>query len=576
MNNYKSFDFIFLFLINKCILLFKYIDNDNQKNILYEIKLFINKLNEIFSNSDFKNNEEKKNKILEILINYFLKLIDEKIYYLIKDDNKESIIIETERIALNLCENNDKKDSINKSDTEKKTEKKIINNSEINSEKNINKYPEKNSEKNIEKYSDINIERYSEKNIDNNQDYKLKLKELEDRLNNKVITIFNDIEKNIKQFLKNHIEHTNFIEFDLDKKFNGKLDNYIFKIEEKLKELLNNDFINNNINDYIKNQINNIYDYIDKIKNNEINKCIENKIRLLGDIFNNNIEDIFKKIDQKVIKNEEYFIKYIDEKINSNNFNTNNFNIIFDKDLNEIKLLYYNKEVTSTKLNIKGLIGPKGPIGNKGDTGETPIIRKIKFQEDNKLKFTIQENSKIYEVISDDPIPPGPRGLQGERGQIGKTILDLKWNQDNVMRIDEDNKESLIFLKALCIGDKSHCLKDNSLSIAGAKCYQNNSFAIGPNSKTLDSESIALFGTSIGKKSFSYRADNVDENCVIFGKKERSDYNINSILLLAKEINLECDSFKIKTNKYENSKFKELEERIIFIEKKLNDILKKI
>ena len=56
----KSYEFIFLYLINKCILLFKYIDTFNQKNILYEIKIFINKLQEIFTDSDFKNNEEKK------------------------------------------------------------------------------------------------------------------------------------------------------------------------------------------------------------------------------------------------------------------------------------------------------------------------------------------------------------------------------------------------------------------------------------------------------------------------------------------------------------------------------------
>ena len=56
----KSYEFIFLYLINKCILLFKYIDNFNKKNILYDIKIFINKLQEILINSNFKNNEEKK------------------------------------------------------------------------------------------------------------------------------------------------------------------------------------------------------------------------------------------------------------------------------------------------------------------------------------------------------------------------------------------------------------------------------------------------------------------------------------------------------------------------------------
>ena len=42
MDNLKSYEFTFLYLINKCILLFKYIDKDNQKDILYNIKVFIN------------------------------------------------------------------------------------------------------------------------------------------------------------------------------------------------------------------------------------------------------------------------------------------------------------------------------------------------------------------------------------------------------------------------------------------------------------------------------------------------------------------------------------------------------
>ena len=192
------------------------------------------------------------------------------------------------------------------------------------------------------------------------------------------------------------------------------------------------------------------------------------------------------------------------------------------------------------------------------------------------MKLIIQESNKIYDVVSDDIIPSGPKGIQGERGDPGKTLIDLKWNQDNVMRLDEDNKDSLIFLKSLCVGEKSHCIKDNSLSVGGGICYHNNSMAIGPNSKTLDSESIALYGSCIGKKSFAYRANNIDENTIQFGLKEKNDYNVNSFNIISKEINLECGTFKIKTNKYENTKFLELEERIILLEKKIVDILRKI
>ena len=75
MDNYKSYEFTFLYLINKCILLFNFIEIDFQKEILSDIKNFINKLKEIFSGYDI---EERKYKILEVLISFFEKLIDEK------------------------------------------------------------------------------------------------------------------------------------------------------------------------------------------------------------------------------------------------------------------------------------------------------------------------------------------------------------------------------------------------------------------------------------------------------------------------------------------------------------------
>ena len=606
MDNFKSYEFTFLYLINKCILLFKYIDNIYQKEILYDIKIFINKLQELFSKADFKNNEDKKNKILEILITYFEKIIDEKIYNLINSNEKDNIIIEVEKNALLICENNEK--NSNKSD-----QPILKNYNDYTSKDTFNdssKDPFKEDNKNIFKektYKEVNKNNYSQ----------ISLLEFEQKINNKIKTIFSEIENNIRISLKDYFDHTKYVEYDLDKKFNAKLESNNILVETKIKELfnhlLNNDdfkdsVLNNNklsdyINTLIKYQINDIYSYVDDIKNivktnnsyysdynkitdiesinnnlkKDINDELENKIRLLGNIFNENIEKIFNNLNNKIVENEKELLILFEEKINNNNnFNKHNFNILFDKDLNTVQLFYCDEVIATTKINIKGLIGPKGPDGKKGDSGETPIIRRIKVTEDKKFKFIIQEGANLYEVISDDTIPNGPQGLKGEKGEPGKSVLDLKWNQENVMRVDDENNDSLIFTKSLCIGEKSHCIKDNSLSIAGGRCYQNNSIALGNNAKTLDSESIAFYGTCIGKKSFSYRADNVDENCVDFGKKEKNNYNINSYNINSKEINIECDSFKIKANKYENNKIKELEDRVIFLEKKIVDILKKI
>jgi hypothetical protein len=597
MDNFKSYEFTFLYLINKCILLFKYIDNIYQKEILYDIKIFINKLQELFSKADFKNNEDKKNKILEILITYFEKIIDEKIYNLLDSNEKDNIIIEIEKHALSICENNEKKTN--------KLDQPVL--------KNYNDYTSKDPFK--ENNKDIFKEQIP-KEINKNNYSQISLLEFEQKINSKIKTIFSEIENNIKISLKDYFDHTKYVEYDLDKKFNAKLENNNILVETKIKELFNNLLYNDNfkdslftnntfvdyINKLIKYQINDIYSYVDTIKNTvknnnsyyvdygkdstlenlndelkkNINDELENKIKLLGNIFNENIEKIFNNLNNKIVENEKELLILFEDKINNSNFNKYNFNIVFDKDLNTVQLFYCDEVIATTKINIKGLIGPKGPDGKKGDSGETPIIRKIKVTDDKKFKFIIQEGANLYEVVSDDTIPNGPQGLKGEKGEPGKSVLDLKWNQENVMRVDDENNDSLIFTKSLCIGEKSHCIKDNSLSIAGGRCYQNNSLSLGNNAKTLDSESIALFGTCIGKKSFSYRADNVDENCVDFGKKEKNNYNINSYNINSKEINIECDSFKIKANKYENNKIKELEDRVIFLEKKIVEILKKI
>jgi hypothetical protein len=638
MDNLKSYEFTFLYLINKCILLFKYIDKDNQKDILYNIKVFINKLETIFSKTDFKDSIEKKNKILEVLIKYFENIIDNKVINLITDFNKTNIIIEVEKQALLICENDEKKGNI-------KTDN-LLYESLFNKEKFIEK---ENMYKKIDKSRNINENKsrsdykeviFNKNNIYNEKvgvipsyippkseqsssEYSTDFIEFEKKINNKIKTVFYEIESNIKASFKEYFSHTEYVEYDLDQKFNAKLQQNNEIVENKIRDILKeltinkeqniNDKIYEYINTSLKYQINDLYGYFESIikehyNNSEnsfliddrlktfekdieykvelsntdikkkINSEIENKISLLGTIFNESIEKIFNGLNQKIIDNEDDLLRMFEDKIKKSEFNKHNFNIQFDKDINEIKLYYCNDLIASTKLNIKGLIGPKGPEGNPGQKGETPIIRKIRFTDNNKIKLIIQDSNSnnIYEVVSDESVPSGPQGIQGERGEPGKSNINLKWDQENVMRVDEDNNDSLIFLKSLCVGEKSHCLKNNSISTGGGVCYNDNSLAIGQNSKTLDSESVAIFGSTVGKKAFSYRADNVDENCVQFGKKDKTTYNINSYDIKSKEINLECDIFKIKTNKYENNKIKEMEEKIVFLEKKMAEILKKI
>ena len=189
----------------------------------------------------------------------------------------------------------------------------------------------------------------------------------------------------------------------------------------------------------------------------------------------------------------------------------------------------------------------------------------------------MQNDTSIYEINSENKIPRGIRGEKGnigEKGDPGDVNINLKWNQENVMKLNKENSNNITFLKSLSIGENSHCIKNDSMSIGNSICYGNNSIAIGNKSKTMNSNSIAFFGNTLGKNSFSYFAEDVDENCVKFGHKEHNKYNIENISLKAKQIVLDCDDLILKDNNFKNNKLIELEEKIEYLIKEIN-ILKK-
>lgn len=576
MDSKKSNEYNFIFLMNKCILLYNYIDTFYQKDILNDIKSFINKLEDIVSLKKFHSIEDKKNNILIILNKYLNKLIEDKIFHLFEENSTEDIFYDIEKKAIKITTEKIKQNEI---------ENKYILDKKINEQM-------KKSENIIKDGIKDTIV------IDNNQINELKeihkthLINFEKKVDNKIKIIFNEIENNIKLSLKDYIEHTIKVENELDNKVEIKMQSYKRMIENKMKDFIDNLFentdLNNKINNKVNTEINEIYKYIENIflniSNNVDNKIVESlnsqidiKVRLLTNLFNTQFEDVMNIISSKVNSNNTDIYSFLQEKINDveYNLNQNKYSLLFDKNDNIIRLMNGNEEISNTKINIKGLIGPKGPAGNQGEKGESPIIRKIGFTNDKKIKFIIQDSENIYEIVSENEMPIGPQGIQGERGLPGKTFLELNWNQNHVMRIDENTNNSLIIMKSLSIGENGHCLKENSISVGNSVCYNNNSFAIGNNSKTLDNNSMALFGTTIGKNAFSYRADNVDENNVAWGKSEMGDYNIQNYFISSKEINLDCDTLNIKGNKVNISKIKELEDRIISLEKKYNELIKK-
>lgn len=555
----------FVFKINKITHLLNHVDIYYQKEILKDIKRYNIKVNENLNNIQ---NEEDKKKVLYYYLNKYLdNIINDQLNYLIEtyhSNNKDKIFIDAEKNASR---------SIN-----------IDNRNKLN--KNIN-----NSVNNIKEkfYENISINTNNDTGNDTNNI-------LIEKINNFFCKIKIELLENVETLVDKKIEK-NFLNN------NSETSKYIQKkIKDFLKIFLKNDEIYNDLTEQMNNEINKIYDLlkqfqkeqldlevlvekyiinndkkfnnIEKSIYNKINTDFESKIKTLVDIFNNTIQN---SINNSSI-NENQIIRNIENKIiDNNNFSKNNFEIKFCKESNEIQLYYYNDLITSTKINLKGLIGPKGPQGIKGEAGDITIIRNIEVNEDETIKFIMQNGTSIYEINTENKLPKGPRGEKGnsgDKGDPGDVNINLKWDQDNVMKINKENFNNLIILKSLSIGDNSHCLTNDALSIGDSICYKNNSISLGKNSSTSNENSIAFFGNTLGKNSLAYYANDVDENCVRFGSKESNKYNIENINLKAREIVLDCDELILNDNNFKNNKILELEEKINNLYKEINYLKK--
>jgi hypothetical protein len=428
--------------------------NNLKIDILNDIKSFINKLTDVVSLKKFHSIEDKKNNILIILNKYLNKIIEDKIFHLFEENNTEDIFYDIEKKAIKIT-------------TEKMKQNEIENKYII--DKKINEQLKKSETIIKDGIKDTII-------MDNNQINELKeihkthLINFEKKVDNKIKIIFNEIENNIKLSLKDYIEHTIKVENELDNKVEIKMQSYKKMIENKMKDFIDNLFentdLNNKINNKVNIEINEIYKYVENIflnlSNNVDNKIVESlnnqidiKVRLLTNLFNTQFEDVINVISSKVNNNNTDIYSFLQDKVNDieYNLNQNKYSLLFDKNDNIIRLMNGNEEISNTKINIKGLIGPKGPVGNQGERGESPIIRKIGFTNDKKIKFIIQNSENIYEILSQHGItcngPTWTPGIQystaGELScflshyKVWKQIADANYNDVHIILEDDMN-----------------------------------------------------------------------------------------------------------------------------------------
>jgi hypothetical protein len=561
LNNDKEYQS--LFKLNKITYLLNYVDIYYQKEILKDINNYTNHINQQLDHTYFYDNNQKKNKTFELLNKYLDTIIKEQIIYLIDayhKENKHQILINSDKESLKIT---------NKKMNQIKKESMIHN--QVNSMKN---------------------------------DFTKSIDLPENKLNELIYQKINEFFKDIKYDLLNNIKEVvkDNQKFEDNEKLNIHIEN---KIENFVKIFLKQEDIYKNISNSLNYQIKNILEQskqyeenqknilllIDKYYKNQnvkieqleenifkkLNLTLEQKIRLLTEIFNKSIGSYLSTVSINELKENEILEK-LESKLFKNNsscFSKNNFQIKFSKEKNEIQLYYFDELISQTNLNMKGLIGLKGPHGSKGEKGDITVIRNIQLNEDETLKFILQNGIDVYEVNTDNRIPTGPRGIQGikgDKGDPGNVNINLEWEQEKVMKLNKENSEHIQILKSLSIGENGNCLKNNSIVIGNGTTYKENSLALGYNSKTFDKNSIALFGNTLGSNAFSYKAEDVEENSVCFGSKKNNIFTIENITLKAKNINLEANEIKI--NNVYLSKIIELDEKINYLKEEIN-LLKK-
>lgn len=659
----------FIYSIHKTLLSFAHLDINNQKIIINDIQNFIKKLTLIFQNQSVLSTEEKRFKIIDILVKYLDRLFKYQIYHYlsssteltkqIDDEAKESTLYHLRKInkissqnqstktilknnnytsnidnnignpsnidnnidnPSNIDNNNNYTSNIealkvmNNIDLLNANDIDMLNNNEEESEesffmddKSWDKWEEMCIEK-CEKYLDIHLKNIEKKWIDKLIECKRNITSLDKDVDNKVELVirskFVDMENQIKRFIRENLtkiyqlesdnqnkttkliestkseynsiiqnkisenmksqydelykhinkslqeslKNTNTIEDQLNERMDNKMNNYITDVNETIKESIFNIIEKNK---ELKNWRDEFMIQIRDSSNSQmkqlVNNEVENKIKVLSSIFQTNITEYFEKISSKISEYQSNTTPLL-----------NQLHLQFSKDQNEIQLLHSDHLISSIKLNIKGMIGPKGP------QGKSPKIKSIKFGSDSKVIFTIEGdgNSGDYEVLSDSSIPVGPPGPKGDKGEPGTIYNDLKYQDYTVFRVDMENNNQIILLKSLSIGDNSHCLQDNSLAIGGATCYKSESLSIGRRSKTCDNQSIALYGITTGKNSFAYRSTNVDDNQVKFGDTKN---DIEKFEIHSKKIVLNADYIEllgnIKIQKYED-RLQQLEQQM--------------
>jgi hypothetical protein len=609
----------FVFNIHKILLSFAYLKRNHQKMVLLDIRSFIQRLSFIFKSNKNLKKEEKRLKILEVFVKYLDRLYHHQILHYIQTPNKEFFRQNIEKEAYKSTQQHlykaVQKEKQSQSEIETQTEVEV----EVEEEETETEIQQ---EIEIETESENNRIQIQERSIDYEEmERKLHLqhkklekifmdkimeckrgisfvdREMDRKIQMKTKNNFLELENEIKNMLRESLTKILQMENECSERLNTTIDEKRDELEKKIVKKMDEQmetsfqelygYLNTSFQDSlkgIKNMEDNIHTRLDErieeyiqdinerlkdnfrimlekteemkqIRNeirqeqqrqqtdisNTLHQEFESKLKLLSTLFQTNLQEVVQKLNQRIIQSSD----------------VGTFHLQYHPEKNEISLYQNERKISSIQINHL-----ENRRVERGESGKTPKIKRILFRN-QKVIFIIEGEHGDYEVESQDDIPTGPRGEKGEKGDPGTVYSEFGIQQQSIMRVDPQNLNNLVLLKSLCIGERSHCFSDNSLSIGGGINYKSNSLSIGNHSSNANENSISLYGNTIGKNSFSYRANNVNENQVVFGNQQN---DIDMIKLHSKKIVIDTDEIEFRGRNH----LRNLEERLTQLERKIN------
>lgn len=548
----------FIYLLNKCTMLFIHLDKGTKKDVLTSIRDFIQQLQASFQEQAHLRElsvDLKKDKILQVLIPYLHRLTthfmiehiqvdDAKKKYLVREIDSSSL--QYARKMIGLREGGSGGDVVvvaEADDREEERERGNLVKSLIT--ENMNKMTKVLSENVQEKmaHMEVEIRRYFENQfsriLDSNQE---ELQGKKEHIQSMIAEIQGQLQAHLEKKMSEEIDQN--------------YETYVMTNYEKMRDEIR-DNMEYKFRMHLQDEMNQKVERLTHI----LNKNLESSLRENTDLLREDIRDFvsqkIREYDCRVTSTEE--------------------TLVFDKAEKVLRLLREGREISSVKIDfpVVQIAPPPIPVVPTVVRALPPILSHLDVTADGFLTMMVEDENGKYPLRSLHRIPSPPVVPQvaapapvpsrhTTTTTITKNVHDLFFQKEYVMRLDEENDKTLVVLKSLSVGDGSHCMKPNAIAIGGATCFQENSFALGPQSQTLAKNSVALFGSTAGSNAFAFSAENVTQNVFQVGSKE--EYTVEKIILSAREIEIKSQDIKIRA--YEE-KMRIMEEKISQLEKKI-------